>query len=189
MPKTSVQRIKVWRGQLERTTGGLTKAMLTKNKRGKIVSKTKSRQAASSNNLGNWLHDSGVAIPKAKILRYKSSPPEGAKQAKEKPAGNVVKAPKPEKKVAKAPKKVAKAPKKVAKPVKQPAAKQPAAKPVAKVAKPKPKPKKAKKAKPKVNPITGEAYKKKSGLGYAGGSAIDLDNIMEDEPEWDLSMF
>ena len=175
MPKTSVQRIKVWRGQLERTTGGLTKAMLTKNKRGKIVSKTKSRQAASSNNLGNWLHDSGVAIPKADILRYKSSPPEGAKQAKEKPAGKVVKAPKPEKKVAK--------------PVKQPAAKQPAAKPVAKVAKPKPKPKKAKKAKPKVNPITGEAYKKKSGLGYAGGSAIDLDNIMEDEPEWDLSMF
>ena len=184
MPKTSVQRIKVWRGQLERTTGGLTKAMLTKNKRGKIVSKTKSRQAASSNNLGNWLHDSGVAIPKADILRYKSSPPEGAKQAKEKPAGKVVKAPKPEKKVAKAPKKVAKAPKKVTKPVKQPAAK-----PVAKVAKPKPKPKKAKKAKPKVNPITGEAYKKKSGLGYAGGSAIDLDNIMEDEPEWDLSMF
>ena len=182
MPKTSVQRLKVWRGQLERTTGGLTKAMLTKNKRGKIVSKTKSRQAASSNNLGNWLHDSGVAIPKADILRYKSSPPEGAKQAKEKPAGKVVKAPKPEKKVAKAPKKVAK-------PVKQPAAKQPAAKPVAKVAKPKPKPKKAKKAKPKVNPITGEAYKKKSGLGYAGGSAIDLDNIMEDEPEWDLSMF
>ena len=182
MPKTSVQRIKVWRGQLERTTGGLTKAMLTKNKRGKIVSKTKSRQAASSNNLGNWLHDSGVAIPKADILRYKSSPPEGAKQAKEKPAGKVVKAPKPEKKVAKAPKKVAK-------PVKQPAAKQPAAKPVAKVAKPKPKPKKAKKAKPKVNPITGEAYKKKSGLGYAGGSAIDLDNILEDAPEFEYGMF
>ena len=81
MPKTSVQRIKVWRGQLERTTGGLTKAMLTKNKRGKIVSKTKSRQAASSNNLGNWLHDSGGAIPKADILRYKSSP-EGATPAK-----------------------------------------------------------------------------------------------------------
>ena len=51
MPKTSVQRIKVWRGQLERTTGGLTKAMLTKNKRGKIVSKKKS--AKGSKNAGD----------------------------------------------------------------------------------------------------------------------------------------
>ena len=177
MPKTSVQRLKVWRGQLERTTGGLTKAMLTKNKRGKIVSKNKSRQAASNNNLGNWLHDSGVAIAKTEILRYKSSPPEGAKQAKEKPA----KAPKQPKRVAAKPKKVAKAPKKVAKaaaPAKPP-------KPVAKKPKPKPKakPKKVKKAKPKVNPITGEAYKKKSGLGYAGGATVDLDNILEDAPE------
>mgnify|MGYP004182899931 CR=1 FL=1 len=111
MPKTSAQRIKVWRGELAQTTGGLTKAMLTKNKRGKIVSRKKSRQAASSNNLGTWLHDSGVAIPKAKILRYKSSPPEGAKQAKEPKKAPKKAAPKPKPK----PKKVAAKPKKVAK--------------------------------------------------------------------------
>ena len=175
MPKTSVQRLKVWRGQLERTTGGLTKVMLTKNKRGKIVSKKKSRQAASSNNLGNWLHDSGVEIPKAKILLHKSSPPEGVKQAN-KPA----KVPKKPKSVAAKPKKVAKAPKKVAKPA---AKKHPPQKP-----KPKPKaskPKKAKALKPKVNPITGEPYKKKGGLGFVSGASVDLDNIMLTKPSWD----
>ena len=160
MPKTSTQRLQVWRGELERTTGGLTKAMLTKNKRGKIVSKKKSRQAASSNNLGNWLHDSGVAIPKAKILRYKSSPPGGGAPKKVKSPKPMVHKPQPKPKP---------------KPVKKPVAKKP---PVPKAAvKPKAKAK-AKSKKPKVNPITGERYKKKSGLGYAGGSELDLDNII-----------
>ena len=160
MPKTSAQRIKVWRGELAQTTGGLTKAMLTKNKRGKIVSRKKSRQAASSNNLGTWLHDSGVAIPKAKILRYKSSPPEGAKQAKEPKKAPKKAAPKPKpkpKKVAAKPKPVAPKPKKVA-------------------TKPKKVAKKKKKA--NINPLTDEPYKQKSGLGMAAGADIDPDNII-----------
>ena len=43
---SSKQRIDVWRGRRAKASGGLTKDMLIKNKRGKIVSKKKSNQAA-----------------------------------------------------------------------------------------------------------------------------------------------
>ena len=46
------ERLRVWRGELKKTSGGLTKAMLMKNKRGKIVSKRKSEAAKkNANNL------------------------------------------------------------------------------------------------------------------------------------------
>ena len=53
------QRVRVWRGELKKTTGGLTKDDLVKNRKGKIVSRRKSRQAAEQNNLGEWLRDKG----------------------------------------------------------------------------------------------------------------------------------
>ena len=56
---SSRQRTEVFAGTRKKTSGGLTKADLTKNKRGKIVSKKKSVQAANQNNLGSLLHDKG----------------------------------------------------------------------------------------------------------------------------------
>ena len=54
------ERLRVWRGELKKTSGGLTKAMLMKNKRGKIVSKRKSEAAKkNANNLGDWLRSKG----------------------------------------------------------------------------------------------------------------------------------
>ena len=53
------QRVRVWRGELKKTTGGLTKDDLVKNRKGKIVSRRKSRQAADQNNLGEWLRNKG----------------------------------------------------------------------------------------------------------------------------------
>ena len=41
MHKKIGSKIEVWRGTAQRTSGGLTKNDLTKNKRGKIVSKKK----------------------------------------------------------------------------------------------------------------------------------------------------
>ena len=53
------QRVRVWRGELKKTSGGLTKDDLVKNRKGKIVSRRKSRQAADQNNLGEWLRNKG----------------------------------------------------------------------------------------------------------------------------------
>ena len=55
------ERIRVWRGELRKTSGGLTKNDLVKNKRGKIVSKAKSEAAKKQkmNNLGDWLRGKG----------------------------------------------------------------------------------------------------------------------------------
>ena len=39
---SSAQRLAVWNGEKKRTSGGLTKSDLTKNRHGKIVSKKKS---------------------------------------------------------------------------------------------------------------------------------------------------
>ena len=75
---TSKQRLLVWQ-----TSGGLTKADLTKNKRGKIVSRRKSHQASHTNNLGDWLRESGVSVGKGEMLRRKGSPPEGLKTEKQ----------------------------------------------------------------------------------------------------------
>ena len=55
------ERLRVWKGELKKTSGGLTKADLIKNKRGKIVSKKKSEAAKKNkdNNLGQWLRSKG----------------------------------------------------------------------------------------------------------------------------------
>ena len=55
------ERLRVWNGELRRTSGGLTKEDLIKNKRGKIVSKKKSEAAKKNkdNNLGDWLRTKG----------------------------------------------------------------------------------------------------------------------------------
>ena len=50
-------RLDVWRGNATQTTGGLTKAKLTKNRNGKIVSKKKSLAAKRNSHLGNMVTD------------------------------------------------------------------------------------------------------------------------------------
>jgi len=57
MPQS--QRMRVYKGELKKTSGGLTKKDLVKNKRGKVVSRKKSSQAEGANNLGNWLRKKG----------------------------------------------------------------------------------------------------------------------------------
>ena len=57
MPQS--QRMRVFKGELKKTSGGLTKKDLVKNKRGKVVSRKKSSQASGANNLGNWLRKKG----------------------------------------------------------------------------------------------------------------------------------
>jgi hypothetical protein len=55
------ERVRVWKGELKRTSGGLRKQDLMKNTRGKIVSKKKSEAAKKNaeNNLGQWLRSKG----------------------------------------------------------------------------------------------------------------------------------
>ena len=55
------ERLRVWKGELKKTSGGLTKPMLMKNKRGKVVSKRKSEASKkqNANNLGEWLRSKG----------------------------------------------------------------------------------------------------------------------------------
>ena len=53
------QRLRVWRGELRKTSGGLTRDDLVKNSKGKIVSRRKSKQAGEQNNLGVWLRSKG----------------------------------------------------------------------------------------------------------------------------------
>ena len=55
------ERMRVWKGDLKKTSGGLRKQDLMKNKRGKIVSKKKSEAAKKNkeNNLGQWLRSKG----------------------------------------------------------------------------------------------------------------------------------
>ena len=169
---SSQQRLQVWRGERAKTSGGLTKADLVRNKRGKIVSKKKSQQASSQNNLGSWLREKGKKVPKSEMLRKKSAPPaEKSKPASSKPAKAAPKA----------------VPKK--KPVPKPKAVKPKPKP-AQVAKPKKSvsaaPKKQTKVvrkekksfpKSKVNPLTKQAYAKKNASGYVQKGKVSLDNV------------
>ena len=67
------QRVRVWRGELKKTTGGLSREDLVKNKRGKLVSRRKSKQAAEQNNLGEWLRNKGD--------KFKDVPKKVAKKA------------------------------------------------------------------------------------------------------------
>ena len=53
------ERLRVFKGELKKTSGGLTKKDLVRNKRGKIVSRKKSGQASGANNLGDWLRRKG----------------------------------------------------------------------------------------------------------------------------------
>ena len=150
---SSKQRLEVWRGLRAKTSGGLRKEDLVKNKRGKIVSKRKSEQAGAQNNLGDFLRKEGTKVPKDKMLYKKGAkPPSSPKKAA-------------------APKKKAAAPKKTAAPKKAAAAapKKKAAAP--KKAAPK------KKAKSKINPVTKQPYAKKSASGFVENSKVHLDNL------------
>ena len=178
---SSKQRLEVWNGTRTKTSGGLTREQLTKNKRGKVVSKKKSEQAGSQNNLGSWLRQKGKKIAKAEMLRKKSKPPADA----------------PLKKAKKAPKKAApkqapkKAPKQAPKKAPKQAPKKAAPKQAPKKAAPKQAPKKAapkvirRAAKPQkrratVNPVTGQAYDKFAGPrtdSVVEKGAISIDNM------------
>ena len=154
MPSSS-QRLEVWRGLRAKTSGGLTKADLVKNKRGKIVSKKKSTQAFQQNNLGDFLRKKGTKVPKEEML-YKK----GAKKptiASKKPEPPKVK---PEKKK---------------QPVAAPKKKKPA--PAPKKAAPKKRKLKKKTVDPGINPVTKQPYAKKSGSGYVEKGAVHVDNI------------
>ena len=167
MTRSTIQRLEVWRGDRKRTSGGLRKSDLTKNARGKIVSKKKSEQASKQNNLGDKLRKKGVHVAKDQMLHPKGKKPAAAK-------------PKPPK--AK-PKKVQ--PKAKPKP-KQPKKVQPKAKPKPKVQPKKVAPPKkkvvplasrtnlptARKVKKGYNPITNQPY------GPRGEGKVTLDNVM-----------
>ena len=176
MVGSSQQRSQVWLGTRAKTSGGLTKSMLVKNKRGKLVSKKKSEQASSQNNLGSWLREKGKKVDKAQMLRKKSAPPPDAPKKKA-----VQKKPAPSKKAVKkaAPKpkpapKAAPKPAPVAQPKKQP-------KIVRKQAQAAPKRKKVKK-KSNINPVTQQPYEKKDpgdfvSPGFVSGGNVSVDNL------------
>ena len=92
---SSKQRIEVWRGQRKRTSGGLTKEMLTKNKRGKIVSKKKSNQASDQNNLGVFLRKKGTKVPKDEMLYKKGAKKSAPIKSGKKPQPKPVQKPQP----------------------------------------------------------------------------------------------
>ena len=146
---SSKQRLEVWRGVREKTSGGLRKSDLTRNKRGKVVSRKKSSQAASQNNLGSWLREKGKKVAKTEMLRKKSEPPSLAAQKKGVPKA------KPQPKAA--PKAAPKKPKPAPAPKPKP---KPVAKPQPKAPKKRaPKKKRAKaKAVEKINPLTNQPY-------------------------------
>ena len=172
----SSQQRSVWLGTRAKTSGGLTKSMLVKNKRGKLVSKKKSEQASSQNNLGSWLREKGKKVEKAQMLRKKSAPPPDAPKKKA-----VQKKPAPSKKAVKkaAPKpkpapKAAPKPAPVAQPKKHP-------KIVRKQAQAAPKRKKVKK-KSNINPVTQQPYEKKDpgdfvSPGFVSGGNVSVDNL------------
>ncbi len=95
----SAQRLAVWNGERDKTSGGLKKADLIKNRHGRIVSKRKSEVARKLNNLGNFLAGKGKKKkqaeekapeppkpkPKPKPKQAKPKPKPKPKQAKPKP--------------------------------------------------------------------------------------------------------
>ena len=101
MPQS--ERLRVWKGELLKTSGGLTIKDLMKNKRGKIVSKRKSQAAKeNANNLGDWLRKKGdnffsKGITKDNVKKKGAAPgPKPKKLEVGKPV--VVNPPKPKKK-------------------------------------------------------------------------------------------
>ena len=83
------QRLRVWNGELQKTTGGLRKKDLVKNKRGKIVSRRKSAGAGGANNLGKWLRKRGDTFGDKPVALQKEQKKEEKKEQKK------VKTPKP----------------------------------------------------------------------------------------------
>ena len=160
---SSTQRLQVWRGERLKTSGGLYKKDLIKNKRGKIVSKKKSTQARDKNNLGDFLLKLGKKVKKDEMLhpagkasKERELKRQAGKKAPAKPAA------KPKATAAK-PRAVAPKPKVAPPPKPVPAL-------------PKPAVKKKKKALPKgYNPITRQPYDKK---GKKDVAAVDIDNIV-----------
>ena len=75
---SSAQRIAVWEGRKEKTSGGLRKGDLIKNRQGRIVSKKKSAVAKRLNNLGSHLRGKKKAEPK------KAEPKKATKKAAKK---------------------------------------------------------------------------------------------------------
>ena len=100
------ERLRVWKGELKKTAGGLTKADLIKNKRGRIVSKKKSLSAKSSNNLDKWLRkpgdsfggklkDAGLPAPAVKGSKPKQKVPKPKPKPKAPKKAAPKQAPKP----------------------------------------------------------------------------------------------
>ena len=93
------QRLRVWRGEIKKTSGGLTRDDLVKNSKGKIVSRRKSKQAGEQNNLGVWLRSKGDKFgdkPKdAKVLKEKKDPAREKLARRLKTAGVPISKPKP----------------------------------------------------------------------------------------------
>lgn len=173
---SSKQRQEVWSGLRARTSGGLTKADLVKNKRGKLVSRKKSGQASSQNNLGAWLRDRGAKVAKGDMLRHKGKPPKAAAAPKKTGSGTSGPSRKRQQPSA-APKKNAAAPKPKVQAAPKPAPKKRAAeKPKPKAQKPAARPKK--KPAQKVNPLTQQPAARKSGSGYVVGGNVDLGNVI-----------
>ncbi len=102
------ERVRVWKGELLKTSGGLRLKDLMKNKRGKIVSKRKSQSAkATANNLGDWLRKKGdgffsKGITKDDAKKGAAPGPKPKKLEVGKPV--VANPPKPKKKVVNPPK-------------------------------------------------------------------------------------
>ena len=101
MPRTN-QCLRVWKGELRKTSGGLTRDDLMKNKKGKIVSKRKSLAMKKINNLGGYLREKGQPFkidkkPEAAKKEVPAKKPEPAKKketkVKKAPAKKKVKTP------------------------------------------------------------------------------------------------
>ena len=85
------QRLRVWRGELKKTSGGLMRDDLVKNSKGKIVSRRKSKQAGEQNNLGVWLRSKGDKFgdkPEKELALKAKEPPKLAAKPKPKPKPN-----------------------------------------------------------------------------------------------------
>ena len=59
-------RVQVFRGSRKKTTGGLTKPNLTKNSKGKIVSRKASASAKKKSNLGRYIQKKQPPKPRPK---------------------------------------------------------------------------------------------------------------------------
>ena len=191
MPQNERQR--VWKGELSKTSGGLTKKDLIKNKRGKIVSKKKSEAARKNkeNNLGEWLRNKkdgflskGVTAEhvvrknkRKKKLEKLTLPSSGTVPKKKLDSKKtVVVLPKPKPKAKVAPPKPKPKPK-AAPPKPKPKVAPPKPKPKPKAAPPKPKPKPKKKKGP---PVIEQQAPEKVGE-VKDLSKVSIGNILKEE--------